>query len=66
MSVGADYRLITDFWRFFRKYRDLREDDTYWDELTRAASEFVNAHDEDRFASELIMALVRELERRAK
>lgn len=64
-QLQADYRLMKDFWTFWKLHDDVKppDNDGYWETLLIDGDAFVRDHPEP-FARVLIVALMKELERR--
>ena len=37
MSVKEDYEMFSDIWKFYRKYREVKDDRNYWQQLINEA-----------------------------
>ena len=59
MNIREYYKLVVDFWRLFRN----QIDNNRWKELNTVAVEFVNQHGGTRFAKDLMLAFLNEVER---
>lgn len=59
------YNILTDYWRLFKKYSNLVNDEAYWEELVNQVEEFRRKYPGE-FPKELAYALVHELERRSR
>ena len=35
MTLEEDYNMFSDLWRFYRKYREVRADNEYWQDLIK-------------------------------
>ncbi len=60
------YDGFTATWRLFKKYADIRDTDEYWESLIDEAGETAKQFDNDKFIRNLVMAVMDEIERRAK
>lgn len=60
------YNLFTDCWRFFKKYADVRDEDSFWENVVSESGELSKKYNNDKFAIALVLAVVDEFERRAK
>lgn len=60
------YNMFTDAWKLFKKYADIRDTDEYWESLVDEAGETAKQFDNDKFIRNLVMAVMDEIERRAK
>ncbi len=61
-QTKADYKLITDIWQILKKYNQPDGTEAYWDNLVEDISKL----NQSQFASDLIQAVLSELERRGK
>ncbi len=60
------YDEFTTVWRFYRKYADVKDDDKYWDEVIGESHQIAEEYGGAGFVIDLLLAVVTELERRAK
>ena len=60
------YNLFTDCWRFYKKYADAKDTDSYWENVVDESGELSKKYNNDKFAIALVLAVVDEFERRAK
>lgn len=60
------YNLFTDCWRFFKKYADVRDEDSFWENVVSESGELSKKYNNDKFAIALILAVIEEFERKAK
>jgi hypothetical protein len=62
------YRMICDAWRVFKHYRrdpgdqDFKNDD-YWEALVHDQQKFINRYPDSKFAVDIILAVICEIER---
>lgn len=61
-SVHQDYELMGNLWKILKKYNQPDETEAYWDNLVEDISKL----NQSQFASDLIQAVLSELERRGK
>ena len=71
MMVGDEelrhiYNLFTDCWRYFKKYADVKDTDSYWESIVDESGQIAKRYNNDKFAIALVLAVVDEFERRAK
>ncbi len=60
------YNLFSDCWRFFKKHIvDVQDTDQYWEKIIAESGELSKKYDNERFAIELMAAVVKELDRKA-
>lgn len=60
------YNLFTDCWRFFKKYADVRDEDSFWENVVSESGELSKKYNNEKFAIALILAIIEEFERKAK
>lgn len=60
------YNLFTDCWRYFKKYSEVKDTDSYWEAVVDESGELAKKYDNDKFAIALVLAVVEEFERKAK
>lgn len=56
--------IYNDAWFFYKKYLNGDGSDRYWEKLNREAQELIAKHKNDRFARELVGAVISELARK--
>lgn len=59
------YNILTEYWRLFKKYSNLVNDEAYWEELVNQVEEFKKKYPGE-YPKELVYTLVHELERRSR
>ena len=60
------YNLFTDCWRYFKKYANVKDEDSYWENVVDESGELSKKYINDKFAIALILAVIDEFERKAK
>lgn len=65
-DLKRSYNLFTDCWRFFKKYADVRDEDSFWENVVSESGELSKKYNNEKFAIALILAVVDEFERKAK
>ncbi len=60
------YNMLTDTWRLYRKYADVQGTDQYWDSLVEESRAISKKYGECKFIIDLVLAVINELERKAK
>lgn len=60
------YNLFTDCWRYFKKYANVKDEDSYWENVVDESGELSKKYNNDKFAIALILAVIDEFERKAK
>ena len=67
MNLIEDYRLIVDLWKLLRHFQPVQKDDPdYWEAVCRYAKELSDRHGGSRFAKDLALAFLNEMERRGR
>lgn len=63
-EVKIDYwNIYKDVWNFHKKYADVKEDDAYWESVANESVSISKKYNECRFVIDLLLAVVKELER---
>lgn len=62
-ELKRKYNLFTDCWRFCKKYADVQDADSYWQNIVNESSELSKKYDNDKFAIALVLAIIDEFER---
>lgn len=70
MPGKKDYQLITDFWGFWKNHGDppsggSETEDEWWDKAVDEANVFCDRHERSELSKALVVALLKEWERRA-
>lgn len=60
------YNLFTECWRYFKKYADVKDTDSYWKAVVDESRQIAKRYNNDKFAIALVLVVVDEFERRAK
>lgn len=60
------YNLFTDCWRFYKKYADVKDEDSYWESVVDESGELSKKYNNDKFAIALVLAVIDKFEREAK
>lgn len=63
---SREYVMFKDFWSLMKKYWIPENNDSYWEELISDTDQFAKRYGNEVFARDLAMALIGELERKAK
>lgn len=61
-----EFKIFTDVWNFFKRYYQVQDDDTYWDKLIEESNQIAVKYGNNKFANDLLIATIREMERRLK
>ncbi len=57
------YEEFTTVWRFYKKYADVKDTDSYWEAVVDESSAISKKYGECKFIINLVLAVVCELER---
>lgn len=60
------WNLYKDVWDFHKKYADVKNTDDYYSALAEESSGIVKKYENHKFAVDLLLAVVNELERKCK
>lgn len=67
MDMRSYHKLWTEAWRLFRKYGELIPlTDTQWEAFVDEIEEFVERSEHDKLATQLMLEISNEIERREK
>ena len=58
--------MFTDAWKFYKKYADVRDEDSYWENVIDESDELSKKYNNEKLAIALILAIIEEFERKAK
>ncbi len=63
-----EFKIYADIWNFHKKYYEIGNTDEWWNGLITESSVVVNKYtgDANKLASELIVAVLNDLERKSK
>lgn len=61
-----EFQIFTDVWNFFKKFYEVEDDDAFWDELIEESNQIAVKYGNNKFANDLLIATIKELERRLK
>lgn len=62
-ELKRKYDMMTDAWRLYRKFADVKEDDSYWEAVTNESRAVSKKYGECKFIINLVLAVTTELER---
>lgn len=65
-ELKRKYDMLTDTWRLYRKYADVKEDDEYWDAVVNESSAISKKYGECKFIISLMLSVIDEFERAYK
>lgn len=57
------WNIYKDVWNFHKKYADVKEDDTYWEDVVNESDKIAKRHGECKFVINLLLAVIDELQR---
>ena len=60
------WNLYKDVWNFHKKYSNVQTDDAYWEAVVDESGQIAKKYDNHKFAIALLLAVIDELERKAK
>lgn len=60
------YDKFTIVWKFFKKYSDVKSNDSYWEKVVSESGEIAKQYENDRLCRDLLLAALSELERKEK
>lgn len=58
MSVKEDYEMFSDIWKFYRKYREVKDARNYWQQLINEADMIYHKYNTQLCKSLLLDVLV--------
>lgn len=61
-----EFTIYADIWSFHKRYYDVSDSDDYWEAVIDDANTLYKKYDNSKFAKSLVMAVMEELERKAK
>lgn len=61
-----EFKIFSDIWAFFKSYYQVQNDDDYWDRLIEESNRIAKKYGHNKFANDLLIATIREMERRLK
>lgn len=65
-ELKKKYTMMSDVWRLYRKFADVKADDSYWEQLINESNQVSKKYNDSKFAIALLLAVVDELERIGK
>ena len=61
-----EFAIYADIWNFHKRYYEVSDCDEYWEAAVKDANGLYKKYDNSKFAKSLVMAVMDELERKAK
>lgn len=62
MSVKEDYEMFSDIWKFYPKYREVKDDRNYWQQLINEADMIYHKYN-TQLCKSLLLDVLDEFER---
>lgn len=62
MTIKEDYEMFSDIWKFYRKYREVKDDGDYWKQLINEADMICRKYN-TRLCKSLLLDVLDEVER---
>ena len=62
----VEFSIYADIWNFHKQYYQVSDSDEYWEMAVKDANALYKKYDDSKFAKSLVMAVMDELERKAK
>lgn len=62
-ELKRKYDMFTDCWRLFKKYKDVKDSDEYWEAVVNESNAISKKYNECKFIIDLVLAVITELER---
>lgn len=67
MANIPEFEMFKDVWNFLKKYHDIEDTEEYWENVVKESATITERNSEySEYCSQLMLATVEELERRAK
>lgn len=60
------FELYREIWNFHKKFSEVKDTDEYWQAVIDESNEIAKKYDKQKFANELLIAVISELERSYK
>lgn len=60
------YNLLSDIWRFYKKYADVSTEDSYWQSVVDECGTILKKYGNGKFVNDLLLAVIDELERKCQ
>lgn len=61
-----EFQIFADVWNFFKRYYQVQDDDIYWDKAIEESNEIAVKYGNNKFANDLLIAVIKEMERKLK
>ncbi|MDQ9757573.1 hypothetical protein RFZ45_01155, partial [Acinetobacter baumannii] len=65
MTLEEDYKMFSDLWKLYRKYREVRVDNEYWQDLIKDTDKVYEKY-QTVLCKRLLLEVLDEFERRFK
>lgn len=62
-ELKRKYDMLTDTWRLYKKFADVKESDEYWEQVVNETNAVAKKYGECKFIVDLVLAVITELER---
>lgn len=62
-QLKEDYKMFSDLWKFYKAYCEVREEDSFWEEVTNKADRIYKRY-ETKLCKDMVLNIVDELERK--
>ena len=62
-ELKQKYEIFTSVWKFYKKYADVQEDDSYWEAVVNESSAISKQYGECKLIISLVLAVIDEFER---
>ena len=60
------FELYREIWNFHKKFSEVKDTDEYWQAVIAESNEIAKKYDKQKFANDLLLAVISELERSYK
>lgn len=61
-----EFAIYADIWNFHKRYYEVSDSNDYWEAAVKDANALYKKYNDSKFAKSLVMAVMDELERKAK
>ena len=65
-EVSVDQQMFVDIWEHYKKFYRAENTDEYWTEQIAACQELQQKYQDSKLANDILLAIVKELERKSK
>ncbi|MCM1026387.1 MAG: hypothetical protein NC432_08110 [Roseburia sp.] len=63
-ELKRDYEMFTKAWKFFKKYSDVQDTDSYWQNVVAESDAIAKEYGNCRLCRDLLLAALSKLERK--